>query len=361
MKVGILIERLNGGGAERAAGMISQIISELKYQVFIIVLFDDVNYPYQGELINLGLYKSGSRSSFNKFSRYKILKQNLEKQQPDLVLDFRMKNFPLREYLINKFLIRYKMVNMVRSYKLAWYLPKPKWLSLKLYQNYTGIVTVAEEIKQKIENEYGFTNVDAIPNAINITQIQSKSTERINISNKYVIAVGRYNFIKQFSLLIENYNKSILPENNINLVLLGEGPEKDNLEKLIKKLELEKSVFLVPFQENPFAWMAKAEFLVLSSKNEGFPNVLTEALACETPVVSFNCSSGPSEIIEHKKNGLLVENQNFIALTEAMNLMVQDKELLQYCTKNALPSVRRFSLEAIAKEWRNYLSAISMG
>ena len=91
--------------------------------------------------------------------------------------------------------------------------------------------------------------------------------------------------------------------------------------------------------------------MVLSSLNEGMPNVILEALACETPVVAFDCLSGPAEMIVDKENGLLVENQNTQKLTEAMNLFVENEELYNYCKNNALESIQQFSLDNIAKQW----------
>ncbi len=105
------------------------------------------------------------------------------------------------------------------------------------------------------------------------------------------------------------------------------------------------------YQNNPYKYLRNAKFFVLSSENEGLPNLILEALACETPVVSFDCLSGPSEMIFHKQNGLLVENQNVQKLTEAMNLFVEDEKLYTICKENAFQSISHFSIENIGKQW----------
>ena len=85
--------------------------------------------------------------------------------------------------------------------------------------------------------------------------------------------------------------------------------------------------------------------------NEGLPNVVLESLACETPVIAFDCSSGPREMILDKENGLLVANQDIEKLAEGMNLLVEDENLYRYCKQNTLQSVQSFSISTIGKQW----------
>lgn len=357
-KIGLLIETLNGGGAERSAGLISTILTDLGCQVFIITLFDDIAYTYSGELINLGLYKKGSRSVLNKFLRYKELNAKIKEHNLDLILDFRMKNYPLRELLLNTLIFRTKMINMVRSFNLKGYFPIPKIFSKYLYKNYAGINTVSVDIEQEIKKIYDFSNVFTIHNPVDIDFINEEASKKKLIKEIYIVALGSLYPVKQIDKLIKAYNNTILPEQNIKLYIIGSGPEKDLVTKIVDDLGLQTKVELLPFQENPFSYLAQAKFLVLSSKYEGFPRVLVESLACSTPVVSFNCKSGPNEIIEHQKNGLLVEDQNFQELTNAMNEFVTNELLYNTCKKNSLRSIEPFAMSAISDNWRKYLKEI---
>lgn len=354
MKLCILIDTLNKGGAERSAGLISKIFVDLGHKVFVITLFDDIGYPFSGELINLGLYKNGSRTALNKFLRYKELKSKLKEHQFDFILDFRMKNFPIRELLLNKLIFKSRMINMIRHYNLEWYFPNPRFLSIYLYKNYFGINAVSFSIQNEIENKYNFKNVFTIHSAIDLEAIKIKASECLRIEDEYIVALGRLYSVKQIDKLIEAYNKSILPEIDIKLYLIGDGPERDSILKKIKDLNLVSKIKLLPFQENPFNYLANAKFLVSSSQNEGFPRVLLEALACGTPVVSFDYKSGPNEIIIHKQNGLLVEDQNFDQLVQAMNELASDDELYRICKNNATDSVLRFSMSEISGQWKKY-------
>jgi glycosyltransferase involved in cell wall biosynthesis len=101
-------------------------------------------------------------------------------------------------------------------------------------------------------------------------------------------------------------------------VILGEGSQRSALEELVAGLGLGAHVELPGEVENPFAFMRRAAIFVLSSSWEGFPNVLTEALACGCPVVSTACPSGPDEILDHERYGRLVPPDDAAALAEAM-------------------------------------------
>jgi glycosyltransferase involved in cell wall biosynthesis len=357
-KICLLTDMLNGGGAERSAGLLSIVFTELCYDVVLITMIDDISYPFSGKLINLGKFKNGSRSILNKFYRYRELYKLMRQDKFDIVLDFRMKNFPIREFFLNCFVFNTKMVNMIRSYNLKWYLPDPSILSRYLYQDYSGINTVSFEIKSEIEKRYNFINVNTIHNIIDINFVKEKAKENLETNYDFVLAVGRLNSIKQFDKLLDSYFNSILPQKDIKLYIMGEGGEKSRLAEKIMTLNLQAKVKLIDFQENPFKYMAKASFLILCSKNEGFPRVILEALACGTPVISFDCKSGPNEIIQHKKNGLLVENQNFKALTEAINELNTNTFLYDNCKINSVNSVEQFSVNSIGEKWKVYLDEL---
>jgi glycosyltransferase involved in cell wall biosynthesis len=110
-----------------------------------------------------------------------------------------------------------------------------------------------------------------------------------------------------------------------HLWILGEGPQREALEKKIGELHLDRVVRLLGFQQNPYAYMAAADVYVLSSLYEGFGNVLVEAMATGRPVVSTDCPSGPREIITDGQNGLLVPPSDPAALAGALLQMLKDE------------------------------------
>lgn len=355
-KICLISEQLASGGAERCAALLSQFFESQKINVHHIIVIDKVEYEFSGELLNLGLYKTGANTWLNKLKRLRVLKNYLNENTFDFIIDFRVKNNPLQEFFIARFLYDIPYIQTVHSYMTELYFPKKRFLDRNIYTNAYGIVVVSKKIKKKIADELYYKKVKVIHNPISIDEIAEKAQEQTNLNFDYVLSVGRMDDgIKQFDKLILAFAKSILPSKNIKLVLLGDGVLRKTLETQVNLLGLEEFVLFLPWSKNPFKFMRQAKFSILSSKNEGFGNVLIESLACQTPVISFDCLSGPSEIITHNYNGLLVKNQNFEALTLAINTMVEDEKLYHFCKENALNSVQKFSLEIIGRQWLEYL------
>jgi N-acetylgalactosamine-N,N'-diacetylbacillosaminyl-diphospho-undecaprenol 4-alpha-N-acetylgalactosaminyltransferase len=157
---------------------------------------------------------------------------------------------------------------------------------------------------------------------------------------------------KGFDILIKSFAKTNLRK-RVKLVILGEGEERKNLEKLIDKYDLKSQVLLFGKVDNPFIYMKYAKFFILSSRYEGFGNALLEALACRTPVIATNCETGSSEIIESEENGLLVPVEDEEALKLAMEKLFYDRELYKRLKANARKSIEKFNINNIIKDWLN--------
>ena len=135
-----------------------------------------------------------------------------------------------------------------------------------------------------------------------------------------LLAAGKLKYQKGFDLLLEAM--ACIKENEINLTILGEGPEKRSLMQLRDVLGLNARVTFRGFVKNPYPYMAKADVFVLSSRFEGFPNVVLEAMACSKPVVAFECPGGINEIIKNGENGWKIDIGDIRGFAEAIRRSV---------------------------------------
>jgi glycosyltransferase involved in cell wall biosynthesis len=132
-----------------------------------------------------------------------------------------------------------------------------------------------------------------------------------------ILGVGKLELQKDFPTLLRAFAR-LRVEGPLRLAILGEGPQRDRLERLAQDLAISGDVLLPGFQMNPFAWMARAGVFVLSSAWEGASNALLEALACGCPPVSADCFSGPSETLDGGRYGPLVPVGDDRALAAAI-------------------------------------------
>lgn len=354
-KIGLIGYRLSGGGSDKVMANLSVFLENKGIEVHIITVIDEIGYPYKGKLYNLGLLKNKSNGVYNKLKRLIKLNTYLKENNFDYIIDFRFRTKLFQELIISRLIYPKNSIFTVHSYLIDHYMPNNSLLTRFMYNHCYANVAIVDTMKDFIHKKHKLKNLFTINNSINFDEITKKKEESLDIKYQYIIAIGQYESeIKQFDKLIISYSKSVLPKENIHLVILGNG-NKSELNSIAIHNNIQDKVHLLGYQENPYNYLKNALFLVLSSKNEGFSNVLVESLACQTPVISFDCLCGPGEIIIHKKNGILVNDQDFNQLTEAINQLFVDKELYNTCKQNALQSVQKFSLENIGNQWLRLL------
>ena len=348
----LVSDQLATGGAERCAALLSNYFVQNGCEVHHVIVVDKIEYEYSGEVLNLGKLKNNSNGFFNRLKRFQVLKHFFSANSFDFIIDFRVKRHQWQEFFIAKYIYKSPLLIMVHSYMTDLYFPKNNYLAHKIYSSAVKIITVSKKIEEKIKSNYSYSKLQTIYNPIDFEGIDKQSQLSFEKEYDYILAVGRMNDdVKQFNKLIESYAKSDLSKQNIKLVFLGDGDLRATYERQVKQLQLENNILFKGKVSNPYVYMKNAKCVVLCSKNEGFPTVLIESLACETPIIAFDCFSGPSEIIVNNENGMLVENQNFDKLVAAMNTMISDEDFYLHCKQNAKESVNAFSLEKIGNQW----------
>lgn len=353
-KICIVTLSLGEGGAERSTALLSQMLSLKGYDVHIISISDSVGFEYCGELLNLGVVEGGNRF-LKQLKKFYLFRRYLRKNKFDLIIDVRPRVSLIKEMVYLYFLFRgFKLLLVIHSSFTENYLTSSKWMMRKLIARSSQIISVSKFIEQKINALAGSSKAQTIYNP---SFICDHSTEQIGLlpGSPYILFYGRIvDSIKNISLLIEGFKNANLP-NEYRLVILGSGPDKDFLKSKVAEQNLTERVVFIPFVKNVSPFILSAQFVVLTSRYEGFPMVLVESLSMGIPVVSVDCESGPSEIIQHEYNGLLVENYKPKLLALAFSRMIHDKQLYDFCKSNAKESIRHLNIDVIAKQWDEIL------
>ena len=345
LKVAVVGYKLAEGGLERVFGTTTKMLHEAGIEVHTLVLENLIEYEHGGKLVTFGNY--------SKFLKYFKLRSYLKNQKFDYIIDFRHRINPKMEWLFLNFIYRkHKFIYTVHSSQNATYLTTNDFIAKQMLQKAYKVVTVSNFIKQQLTTKFGFDSAIVIPNTFDLKPVSKSET----LPFDYCIAVGRLVSLKQFDKLVASYSNSILPQKNIHLVILGVGDEQEKIKKTILENKVSAFVHLLGFKSNVSDYISNAKFLVLSSKYEGFPMTVLEALSLGTPVISFDCESGPNEMIVNHENGILVENQNFTELTRKMNIFVEDEVLYQNCKSNAVSSVAKFQSNVIVNHWLQLLN-----
>lgn len=190
------------------------------------------------------------------------------------------------------------------------------------------------------------TKAYIIPNALHYMPSKSSC-----LDNKQAIMVGRYNDAKGYEYITEAWSTVYKRHPDWILNIYGSGELHDDVERWIKERKLENVMIMhEPTQHITDKYM-ESSICILSSRYEGFPLVIMEAMACGVPCISFDCPFGPRNIIKNGEDGILVEYLNSKALAENICKVIENEDLRKELGKNAKKNIQRFSQEAVMNQW----------
>jgi len=356
-KVAFLINSMDGGGAERVVSVLLKNLSRKDRELFLIVLEDKFNYdiPKDIKVIKLN----------SKYFGWRKLKSVVEENKINTVISFlgrsNYTNVLARSAGHKVYISERINPSQIHKKGLSGFINRT--LIKNLYPKANLIFSNSLGGRNSLNQDFGISldKIKVIYNPIDIEKIGNLClndlSEYQSIFNQPVIInVGSLNKYKNQAFLIKAF-KRVLTQDKIKakLLILGKGKLKGSLERLVRKLDLEKEVIFLGWQKNPFRFLSKSKVFVLSSITEGFPNVLIEAMACGIPAISTDCPSGPDEVIDNNENGILVPLKDGKALSYAISKILKDPTFAQKISENGKKRVQEFSVNNIIEQYEELI------
>ena len=373
-KLAILTYSLGSGGAEK---VVSNLLSELKekYDIVLFLMNDTVFYDIptniKVEYLDNSVGEENAYWKFFKlFSISKKFAKLLKKHKIDYSLSFMNRpNFIniISKYFGNnsKIIISERTTpSMQHSKGIQGFVNR---LLIKILYKKADLVTANSigNTNDLIDN-FKINNVVTINNSFNFETIIKNSKENIELLNdkQVFVTVGRLDEGKNHELLID-----IFINIDAYLYIIGDGNLKNYLKNKIEKLNVQDRIFLIGIDKNPYKYISKSDAFIFSSKFEGFPNVLVEAQICDKPIISFDCKSGPREILESKliyKNesfevfdsGILVSKNEVKYFVEALHYFFINKNLFVN-NSNKSNLIEKYDTKEITNKWINHIEKLS--
>lgn len=369
MKIVMVIHSLSGGGAERVAVNLSRYWADLGQAVTILTLAGTEQDFYcldpRVQRIALCLAQDSSNVAAAlraNMRRIRVLRRTLRREQPDVVLSLMTTANVLAALAARG--LPCAVVVSERIHPPQFPLGRT-WERLRRwsYGWSDAVVALTSESAAWLRHHTTARRVEVIPNPVlwplpnqpPIIYPQSMFPDQ----RKLVLGVGRLAPQKGFEFLIEAFARVAHNYHDWDLVILGEGPERRVLQLLIESRGITERVYLPGLVGNIGDWYARAQLYVMSSRFEGFPNTLVEALASGCPAVSFDCDTGPRDIIRHEMDGLLVPPGDVEALGAAMARLMENEMLRNLFSAAAVEARERFSIQRIGAMWDELLDVVA--
>ena len=269
----------------------------------------------------------------------------LKKKKPDYLIIHLNTSLPLILLLLFKFETKFILrisgkprLNFFR--KILW-----KCVSNKLYKITTPTKIIAEDlIKQEI---FSHNKVEILYDPVlYLKKIRINNKQKVNNSDKNkIVAIGRLTRQKNFKFLIECFSEIVKRYDNFTLHILGDGDEKISLQKLIKKNDLDKKVFLEGYKPEVSSYLINSYCFILSSLWEDPGFVIIESAINNTIILSSNCETGPKELLNNKVNSFIFENNNKISFINSFDEMIKTDEKTKFKIKLSMKkNINKFTL-----------------
>ncbi len=340
---------IEGGGVEKNLFIISNYLASKVKKTFVITVNDEFKNQFNKN-IEIISPKNQVWKKFGRKIKYLVCLFNLIK----IILKHR--NISVFAFQANMYaiivckLFGIKIITRSNSSPSGWSKSIIKlFIFTKILKSANKIIVNSKEFKNEMKRKFN-VNAYYIYNPLDKKKIIKLSKKKIKFNffkNKKtlkIINIGRYVDQKDQLTLLKALN---LIKNKINFkaVIMGKGIKEKEMKLFIKKNNLSKNIKLLNFQKNPFKYLIKSDLFILTSIYEGLPNVLLEALVLKKIIISSNCPTGPKEILEHGKGGILFKMSDYKKLATNILYVSKNFKRLRKKVNFGFKSLKRFDSE----------------
>jgi GalNAc-alpha-(1->4)-GalNAc-alpha-(1->3)-diNAcBac-PP-undecaprenol alpha-1,4-N-acetyl-D-galactosaminyltransferase len=362
MKITLVIHAMGSGGAERVMSIVANYWASHGWEVTLLTLVgkSEPSFYALDSKINvqqLGIAGSSANAIeaiISTWRRIKTLRSAIIASQPNVAISFMNTANVLT--LIACWNLNIPVIVSEHTYPAFADTGKVWKLLMKITYHRADLVTLlTQDALPFYPTTKGYRSI-VMPNPI-ITPLREVTTEKL-LSSPTLIAIGRLQPVKGFDILIQAFHQIHDKYPDWHLTILGEGSSRSELEELRAKLQLVERIHLPGQVQNVNAHLRQADIFVMSSRSEGFPMALCEAMACSLPVISADCPSGPREIIENGVDGILVATEDVNALAQGLDILMSDPAKRQQLAQAAPLVLERFGLEKVMELWKDAIQQV---
>jgi glycosyltransferase involved in cell wall biosynthesis len=362
-----LVSSMSAGGAERVAANLVNAWASAGVHVTLLVTYSgrgDCFYPLSSA-VNLRYLadetKGPKSSGLAYIARFWALRRLVHQERPDVVVSF-LTNVNVAAVLATLG-ARVPVIVCERSYPPQ--LPVGEIWSLLRRWTYplaSRVAMLTTEglvwLQREIPRSRGVVMHNPVPYPLPVHTPALLPSDVVAGDRKVLLGVGRLSEEKGFSGLFDAFASLAEQHPLWDLVILGDGPLRSALAQQIQTTGLGSRVFMPGRAGNVGAWYERADLYVLSSRVEGFPNTLGEAMAHGCAAVSFDCDTGPRDLIRHDVDGLLVPPGDVAALAQSLGRLMNDDALRAQMAARALEVRERYSMQRVLSLWDELFTAV---